>query len=186
VVLAGGRSTRMGRSKPDLPVAGSTLLAWLVGRLGPSFAETLVSGAAAPPGARTIADRHPDAGPLAGIEAGLADMRTDRAFVLAVDVPRASARLADALLSRAEGHDAAVPRIGARDQTTCAVYGRTALPTVTAFLDAGGRRVSALVATLDVVYVDERELAAAGIAAAELADLDTPADYESFIASLRA
>jgi hypothetical protein len=39
---------------------------------------------------------------------------------------------------------------------------------------------------LDTVFVEAPELAREGIAAAELADLDTPADYDAFIASVRA
>ena len=39
--------------------------------------------------------------------------------------------------------------------------------------------------SLDVAYLDQAQLAAAGIDARELDDLDTPADYQAFIASLR-
>ena len=186
VVLAGGRSTRMGREKADLAVRGTTLLAWIVGRLGPSFAETLVSGARAPIDARAVADRRADAGPLAGIEACLAEARTDRSFVVAVDMPRASARLAELLLARCVGHDAAVPRAGGRIQPTCAAYARDAAPKISAYLDTGARRATAALDALDVAYVDDADLARAGIGADELTDLDTPADYQAFLASLRA
>ena len=39
---------------------------------------------------------------------------------------------------------------------------------------------------LDTVFVDEPQLAREGIATGELTDLDTPADYDAFVASLRA
>ena len=185
VVLAGGRSTRMGRAKSALPVEDATLLEWIAARLGPSFAETLVCGATAPRGARAVADRHVDAGPVAGIEAGLAAMRSERAFVLACDMPRASERLAMLLLDRCAGHDAAVPRVAGRAQPTCAVYARSAWPKLVAYLDAGERRATEALDRLDVVYLDEAALAREGIAANEFEDLDTPADYEAFIASLR-
>jgi len=185
VLLAGGRSVRMGRDKATLPVAGGTLVEWIARRLGPAFAETIVCGAHVS-GARVVADRHPGAGPLAGMEAGLLAMRTERAFVLACDMPRASAALASLLLDRLGRHDAAVPRVGGVDQPACAAYGRGAASRITAFLDGGGRRVSACLATLDVLSVGEGELVEAGIAPDEVADLDTPADYEAFVASLRA
>lgn len=66
VILVGGRSSRMGRPKAELLVEGRTLLEWMVRGLAPAFAETLVCGAGAPPGARSVADQHPMAGPLAG------------------------------------------------------------------------------------------------------------------------
>jgi molybdopterin-guanine dinucleotide biosynthesis protein A len=186
IVLAGGHSARMGRPKAELPVGDGTLLEWIVARLGPQFAETLVcGGAASVPAARTVADHHADAGPLAGIEAGLREMRTDAAFVLACDTPRATARLARLLLASAAGHDAAIPRVAGRDQPTCASYRAQAAVAIGAYLASGGRRVSGAIAKLDAVYVEDGELAREGIAAAELDDLDTPADYEAFIASLR-
>ncbi len=184
VVLAGGGSARMGRAKADLPVRGGTLLEWVVGRLAPAFAETLVAGGAAPSGARAVADRRTGAGPLAGIEAALAEMRTPCGFVVACDMPRVSEALAALLVSRCAGHDAAVPRTGGAAQPACAAYRRSALPKIGALLDAGERRLTEAVATLDARYVDDAELRASGIAAGELADLDTPEDYAAFVASL--
>jgi molybdopterin-guanine dinucleotide biosynthesis protein A len=186
VVLAGGRSSRMGRAKRDLPVGTGTLLEWIVARLGSAFAETLVAGGPAPRGARAVADRHADAGPLAGIEASLLAMRGEHAFVIACDTPRASARLAALLLERSAGADAAVPRVAGRVQPTCAVYARTAAPKLGAYLDAGERRATEALDQLEVAYIDERDLTAAGVSLSELDDLDTPADYDAFITSLRA
>ena len=186
MVLAGGSSRRMGRPKHALPVGGVTLLEWIVARLGPSFVETIVSGAPAPAGTRTVADRRPAAGPLAGIEAALLAMRGDRAFVVAVDMPYASPPLAAALLARIGVHDAAVPRTSGRPQPTCAVYAGSAAAKIGAYLDGGERRASGALERLDVVFVDEDELRAAGVAGSELGDLDTPADYDAFLASLPA
>lgn len=185
VVLAGGRSTRMGRDKWALPVADGTLLEWIVRTIGLSFAEAIVCGTSAPSGARAAADLREHAGPLAGIEAGLSAARTDRVFVLACDMPRASARLAQLLLERSVGHDVALPRVAGLEQPTCAAYARSVLPKLTSFLDSGERRVKHFVASLDAVRLDEAELARAGIGREELADVDTPEDFEAFVASLR-
>lgn len=185
VILAGGRSTRMGRAKAELPVAGTTLLEWTVRRLGPAFAETIVAGAGAPAGARGAPDRRAGAGPLAGIEAGLLAARTPYVFAVACDMPRASVRLAALLLARCAGHDAAAPRVEGRAQPVCAAYATTAAAPIGAYLDGGERRAAAALERLDAVFVGEDELEREGIGTDELADLDTPARYEAFIASLR-
>lgn len=183
-VLAGGRGTRMGAPKALLRVGDATLVEWIVARLAPSFAEVIVAGAAdAPRAARAIPDQRADAGPLAGIESALAAASCDRVLVLACDTPRASVGLAALLLERVAGHHAAVPRIAGRTQPTCAAYDRRALAPLRAFLDAGGRRATRALETLDVRYVDESELARAGIALDELADIDTTAEYQAFLAS---
>ena len=185
ILLAGGRSRRMGRPKHELPVAGTTLLAWQVARLSRFFGDTIVVGAPAPAGARSVPDARPDAGPLAGIEAGLlATRQDDRAFLLACDMPRASAALGAMLLTLSDGHDAAVPRVGGIAQPTCAAYARSAQPKISAFLDGGRHRATLALAELDVRYVDDDELRANGIAQSELGDLDLPSDYEAFVASL--
>ena len=184
VILAGGRSSRMGRSKADLPVGDTTLLAWITRSLGPSFTETLVCGTAAPPGARSVDDRREDAGPLAGIEAALLAMSTECAFVLACDMPRVTTALATLLVMRSFGHDAAAPTVAGRAQPTCAAYRRSATAGIAAYLDRGERRATEGLASLDVVYADERELIRAGIAPSELDDIDTPADFDAFVASL--
>ncbi len=185
IVLAGGRSTRMGRDKATLRVGEGTLVEWIVRRLGPSFAETLVCGGS-PSGGRGIPDRRAGAGPLAGIEAGLLAMRTEAAFVLACDVPRASERLAGLLLGRIGAHDVVMPRVGEMDQPACAAYARRVATRLTRYLDGGGRRVGAFLETLDVLRVDERALTDAGVSLEELEDLDTPAAYDAFVASLPA
>lgn len=185
VVLAGGRGERMGAPKARLRVGNATLVEWIVARLAPSFAEVLVCGATeAPRPARAIPDARVGAGPLAGVEAGLAAAAHDDVFVLACDTPRASVALAELLVAAAQGHHAAVPEVAGRRQPTCGAYRRAALAPLRAYLDAGGRRATRALEVLDVVSVDERALASAGIDAGELADLDTPADYDAFVASL--
>ena len=185
VVLAGGRGERMGTPKALLRAGNGTLVDWIVARLAPSFAEVLVCGAAsAPAPARAIPDARPDAGPLAGIESGLAAASYDEVFVLACDTPRASVALADLLLRAARGHHAAIPRIADRMQPTCAAYRREALAPLRAFLDAGGRSARRALEVMDVVYVGEADLARASVDVAELADLDTRAEYDAFVSSL--
>ena len=88
VVLAGGRSRRMGRDKALLAFDGGTLLQHQVRLLEPLCARVVVSGAY--PGFDCIADARPDAGPLAGLPAAGAEWR-GAVLVLPVDMPLMSA-----------------------------------------------------------------------------------------------
>src|SRR5919198_1508271 len=102
----------MGRPKALLPVGSTTLLEWLVDRLGPHFEEVLVStaapGAPLPPrlDARVVTDLHLRSGPLAGVEAALAAAEHDPVFAVAVDMPRVTPALARALVGACRGRDA--------------------------------------------------------------------------------
>ena len=89
VVLAGGRSRRMGRDKLPLKIGGVTLLDRVHGVLSSRCAEVMVvgEGGAALAGAHRIPDLRPGEGPLAGIEAGLLAASHRRVFVAAGDMP---------------------------------------------------------------------------------------------------
>src|SRR2546426_10885881 len=76
LVLAGGESRRMGRPKAWLEVAETTLLRWMVERLGPAFSEVIVSFAEPEQleehvPYRLVFDCRRAAGPPAGLEAGM-------------------------------------------------------------------------------------------------------------------
>lgn len=97
IVLAGGRSTRMGSDKADLPYENRTFLRHQIekGRkLG--IEDILVSGYRGTQelesrilekDVRVIADRYKECGPLGGLEASLRRAEHDYCLVLAVDVP---------------------------------------------------------------------------------------------------
>jgi molybdopterin-guanine dinucleotide biosynthesis protein A len=172
-------------------VGSATLLEWVVDRLEPHFAEVLVSVAspsvALPPAleANAVYDLHQRAGPLGGVEAALAATGHDVVFVVACDMPRVSPRLARALVAASMGHDAAVPRLQGRPEPTCAAYRRSAAGPIGAALRAERLKAAHALGELDVRYLDDAELEAAGATPNTFANLNTPADYQEFLAGLR-
>jgi molybdopterin-guanine dinucleotide biosynthesis protein A len=183
LLLAGGDSRRMGRSKALLPVGESTLVEWMARRLGGEFEHLLVSArdeGQLPESLRAhlVRDLRPGAGPLAGIESGLAANPHDVLVAVACDMPGVGVELTRRLVVASEGHDAAVPRVGGRPEPTCAAYRRSAAAPISALLDAGGRRASAALQDLDVRWLD-------GEPAAQFVNLNTPEDCASFLDALR-
>ena len=132
LLLAGGKSSRMGRSKSALVLDGETLLVRQLRLLtAVGCTECLVSTAAdatEPPAwpasiqARMITDRFPGAGPLAGIERGLAEARGELILVVAVDLPALSPVLLRALLAEASRDQGVVPVRAGRFEPLVAVY----------------------------------------------------------------
>jgi molybdopterin-guanine dinucleotide biosynthesis protein A len=183
LLLAGGESRRMGRSKALLPVEETTLVEWLAERFRPAFDQLLVAArdiSQLPWSLRRdfLADIRPGAGPLAGIEAGLASARNPGVVAVACDMPYVTVALAERLAASAEGHDAAVPRLRGRVQPTCAAYRFSALPTIAAALAEGERTASEVIGRLDVNWLDQEEPAL-------FANVNTPADYQAFLAWTR-
>jgi molybdopterin-guanine dinucleotide biosynthesis protein A len=181
VVLAGGESRRMGRPKALLPVGTTTLIEWLVARLAPGFAHLAVAAREPdrlPAGLRPylVADVHGGAGPLAGVEAGLAASPHDLVVAVACDMPAVTSdllgRLAEA--ARDAGTDAAVPRVGGRPEPACAAYRRSAAGPIAAALTAGRHRATDALADLRVRWLDGEDPAL-------FANLNTPEDYRRFL-----
>ncbi len=149
VVLAGGRSTRMGRDKALLPLAdGRTLLARQLDVLrAAGAAEVLVSARHEQrlplKGARLIPDCEPDCGPLGGIAAALAAAAHDRLLVLAIDLPRMSAEFLAGLVAAATPDRGLVPLLDGEPEPLAALYPRDAVTLATAMLAARDRRVRA-------------------------------------------
>jgi len=178
LVLAGGSSRRMGRPKAWLEVGDTILLRWVAERLAPEFEEVLVSFAEPeqleqPIPYRVVFDRKPGAGPMAGIEAGLLAAHRDPVFVVACDMPFVTRELAAMTVAAARTCDAAVPRIDGRAEPACAAYRKSALPIITAALDAGQRRAADILAGMDVTWLEDIEPDA-------VRSVNTPDDFVRF------
>jgi molybdenum cofactor guanylyltransferase len=140
VILAGGRSSRMGRDKAWLETGGQTLLARQIGlarKLG--AAEVFISGRAKVDysafGCRVLEDKFADAGPLAGIERALDAMQSPLLLVLAVDLPQMNEDLLRRLSAGAANAFGAIPKLAGHIEPLAAFYPKAAMPLLVKLLD---------------------------------------------------
>ena len=162
VVLAGGRSSRLGRDKALLMLGEETLLARAVRTLSSIAAEVLVMGpperAALVPAARVLPDERPGDGPLPALALALREMRGDRLIAVATDMPLLSAPLLAYLLDRSEDYDVTVPRVGGRTQQLHAAYSRACLPYIEAQLARDDLKIDRFFPLVRTLIVEEHEL----------------------------
>jgi molybdenum cofactor guanylyltransferase len=183
MILAGGRSSRMGCEKLSIEVGGLSLIERVNDALLASCHEVLVVGGGGSrlEGASYVANERPGKqGPLAGIEAGLAAANYPHVFVAAGDMPFLTRGLVGYLLDRLErgGVQVVVPRHGGRIHPLCGAYDRALLPRVTAALDAGARAVHVFLEGIDgVEYVGE-ELPRFGDPDLLLMNVNSPRDLK--------
>jgi molybdopterin-guanine dinucleotide biosynthesis protein A len=134
LLLAGGRSLRMGRDKASIEVDGQPLAVRAVNVLRGFCTEILVASGdgrrLAWLGEEQVADAIPDAGPLAGIVAGLERSSHELVAVVAVDMPFASAAVFRLLGSSWQGEDAMVPVTKRGLEPLHALYSRAASVTL--------------------------------------------------------
>lgn len=184
LVLAGGDSRRMGRPKAWIEVGDAFLLRYVVERLALAFAEVIVSFAEPEQlerhiPYRVVFDRKRSAGPLAGLDAGLASARHDVLFAVACDMPYVTRSTAEMAVTAARGADAAIPRHDGLFEPVCGAYSKSALPVIASALDAGRYTAHDVVMDLDVTWLE-------GFDPAEFESLNTPADVERFRAAFPA
>ena len=183
LVMAGGQSQRMGRDKASLLLGEQTLLQRVLTVVQPLFPHLLVSvrEARADIDQAQICDAYPNAGPLAGLCAGLRAVQTPGLFAVATDMPFVQAALVERLAARrfsgVQRWQAVVPLVGGHPQPLAAFYAKACLPQIEALLQGDGKRsLRAALDRLSVCYVDEADLRAADPGLRSFFDLDTPQD----------
>ena len=129
VLLAGGRSRRMGRDKALLETGGRTLLEHQLATLRRLMPKEMILSCRsdqdyAPCGVRIVRDKHGDCGPLGAIASCLEESPSGRIVVLAVDMPAMTAAYLGTLLdfspatvipARAEGFIEPLAAVYARE-----------------------------------------------------------------------
>ncbi len=181
LILAGGKATRLGgMAKHELLVDGETIFARQVRVLAPRATEIIVSCGAEMPGYRTVRDAMPDAGPLAGIAAGLAVATTEWLLVVAGDMPELRGEVIDLLLAPTE-LDASGIRIGELPEPLfCALRVAVFRPIAAARLARGDVKVSRLLTDHPRVrWLDEAAIRAVDPELRSLRNINVPADYRA-------
>jgi molybdenum cofactor guanylyltransferase len=168
VVLAGGRSSRMGAPKASLEWHGSTLLRRIAGLVERSVTGPVVivrsAGQSLPslPGAYEVIDDANDGrGPLEGLAAGLRALagRAELAYVSSTDVPFLHTSFVGAVVDGLGDHDEiCVPVLGRRWQPLAAAYRTSLTGVLDELLAADERRVSRLFDRCRVRSLDSRAL----------------------------
>ncbi len=175
VLLAGGKSSRMGRDKSALPVNGEPLWQRQLAVLRATQpAELFISGKSDGPyadyGVEILADEIPGCGPLGGIATALRRCTSERLLVLAVDMPAMTAVFLRTLLEesqrtakgiipvatdgrrRADRDQSArlLPSAAAGIEPLAAVYPRATLAIADECLHAGEFKLEAFIRKLEM------------------------------------
>ena len=170
IILAGGRSRRMGTNKALLPLPGrpsETFLSRLVSTLASLCVEVLVVARdpgqfaeVAVPAVRMIFDENPGAGPLMGLYSGLKAMHSTTALVVAVDMPFVQPALLSFLLAHYQEQENTllVPVVAGVPQVLLALYPRSIIPLIESLLQEGKRAPRELLAVAPVRYIEEAQL----------------------------
>lgn len=174
VVLAGGRSSRMGTDKARLKLQEKTLVEWSVEVLRRCFPTTMViaNDPAVFPGA--VPDDVPGLGPLGAIATALRCVSTPGIFVVACDMPFLNVDLIGDMARQLAGWDA----VAVRGEQLHAAYSRSLLPFVEQQIAAGDLSVHGLLERVRVRHFTEMELAKYPDWRRSFFNVNTPEEFE--------
>ena len=190
VILAGGRSRRMGgEPKALLPFGGKTIIERVAKRLTSVLRDSVIVTNTpemyAFLGLPMIPDVFPDHGSLGGIYSGLRAAPGEAAFAVACDMPFLHAGLIRAIVERAGDGDVVIPNVGGELQTLHALYGKRCLAPMEALLRAQRFKITAFFPEVKVVEVSEAEVACFQDPGLCFMNLNTPEELELGLQRLR-
>lgn len=164
IILAGGRSLRLGSSKVLEVVGGKSLIGRVIERVKLLSTRTLIVTS---PGqltfpvdgeAEVLVDIYPGKGSLGGIYTGLLASLSPRNIVVACDMPFLNVGLLDYMLELSRHFDAVVPRLGeGKVEPLHAIYSKDCLENIKTQLEHNQLQIIRFLDTVRVRYVERAE-----------------------------
>ena len=188
IILAGGKSKRMGKNKALLKLGNDTLIGHVIRRVRPITDELLLITKSPDEythlGLTMHEDIVPQAGALGGIHAGLTYASHETVLCVGCDTPFLVPNLLTHLITLLGQYDAVMPYTDAADdnkptlQTLCAVYAKHCLPIITQMLKESELRVHALHERANVLCLSPEIWNVFDSEGVSFFNVNTPADFE--------
>ena len=165
IILAGGKSSRLGQNKALQVIDGKSLIQWVVDRLAILSTEIIIvtaHGEAIPCSSavriKSVADIYPGKGSLVGIYSGLIASSSSKAIVVGCDMPFLSIGLLEYMTQICPTFDVVVPRIKDKLEPLCAVYSKNCSGPIQRLLEQDELRIIKFFSMVKVKYVEEDEV----------------------------
>ncbi|HEU5409123.1 MAG TPA: molybdenum cofactor guanylyltransferase, partial [Nitrospira sp.] len=184
VLLAGGKSRRMGEDKRFILVGQRTLFERSCAVLCGLFEQVCVVIAQDSPSLQTevpvVRDLIPDCGSLGGLYTGLRLAKTQHIFLAACDMPFLNPDVIRYMVHLKDQADIVISRWVTRLQPTHAVYGRNCLPVLEEMMKLHNRKIHGMIdhPALRVRVIAEREIRQIDHYGRSMFNINTPSDLE--------
>ena len=187
VVLAGGRSSRMGADKTTLDFCGVRMIDHVTATLAPLTDRVVVVARSRDQlgriDAAVIEDDEAYAGPLCALVAGLRATGAERCVVVACDMPFLNTSLLERLTTLpGEQDDAAIPTTEAGPEPLHAVYRDCAIEPLLSAVASGERSLRGALGRLTVRWMPEQEWRPIDPDGRSFLNVNTPEDLEQAVA----
>ncbi len=179
IILAGGKSSRMGTNKALLSYKGKSLIEHNIALIKPFCSEILISNNNNDfneLGYNIVKDNYFNVGPLAGIEACLRKSSNEINFIISCDLVVLSKSVISSLIEKCNNDvDAIIPLLGKNTlQPLCAIYKKKILFQLIYQIEKGDYAVYSLLNYITTQYVTIND-------SFDLLNINTPDDYNFLI-----
>jgi molybdopterin-guanine dinucleotide biosynthesis protein A len=180
VILAGGKSTRMGQNKAVMEIGGKRLIDRLAEGLAEIFPEVIIV-ANVPDlydslGVKVVPDLIPEKGSLGGIYTATATARHPWAFVMACDMPFFNPGLIRYLATLTHDCDVVIPYTDDWEPLH-ALYAKTCLPPMERMIHSGQLKIVRFFPHVRVRRVDREELSPYDPHGFSFFNMNTPEEF---------
>lgn len=197
VILAGGKSKRMGENKAFLQLGGNTIIGQIIECLQPIVDELLIitnnPDEYAHLNIQMYSDIVPNTGAIGGLHTGLTYASHDTVLCVGCDSPFLNSDLLRYLISVLGEYDAVIPHTtkdpnyekginqkkdaGITYQTLCAVYSKRCLPFIDQMISESDYRVHALRERINSLNISPEEWKPYDPEGLSFVNINTPEDY---------
>ena len=188
LILAGGKSRRMGFNKAFLKYGYKTFIEHQIATLRKIFDEILLSANEAGIydnlNLAIVPDIFPEKGPLSGICAGLIRAASSHAFVIACDMPFINEKVILYLKGLIDDYDVVVPQTSRGLEPMHAFYSKNCIQPMYCCLEKEKLRIIDFFSEVKVRIVDEKEFKGLDASTQSLINLNTPEEYKKYCNSL--
>jgi molybdopterin-guanine dinucleotide biosynthesis protein A len=190
VVLAGGKSSRMGQNKALMTLGGKRLVDRVAAVMRNVF-DTLLMVTNTPEvyadlGVPMVQDVWPDKGSLGGIYSAIHHVNTPYCLVVACDMPFLQAAMLHYLITQMSDYDVVVPDVLGELQTLHAIYSKACLQPIARCLAMDRLRIAGFFPDVRVRTVTASELQPYDPALLAFQNLNTPEEFQAAEQRLRA
>jgi molybdopterin-guanine dinucleotide biosynthesis protein A len=167
IVLAGGRSSRLGREKLAEVIAGESLIERAISSLSSLSREIFIvisqkqaksSLSYTYPGAKTVVDLYPGKGSLIGIYTGLVHSSNFFNLVVACDMPFLNLNLLRYMVDISPGFDVVIPKERGQTEPLHALYSKNCAEPMKSLIEQGNLKITGFFDSVKVRYVGKDEL----------------------------
>jgi molybdopterin-guanine dinucleotide biosynthesis protein A len=184
IILAGGESRRIGKNKALLQIGGKRIIERILELFTDIFGQVIIVTNSPHEfqflDVRIVTDIFPKMGCLGGIYTGLFFCPTEKAMVVACDMPFLNKKLIEYLISLCEGYDIVIPQIQEFYEPLHAIYSINCAPFIEKDLIKKEKKIINFFTHLKVRKVSITEIQKIDPERKSFININTEEDYNKY------